>query len=365
MRLHPQLKALHSRLVELIERGERAALATIIESYGSTPQTPGFSALFTAPGLERGTLGGGILEKDAETRAAEALASRDSILYEFTLEADMAALEGAICGGGVRILIDADPARNLPAFQSLVRSLGRRRPGALATAIVREGDQIRVDRLWVPSGSERSIDTQPYAGFRDAIAESLSLREPRLVAAPQHGTPAGPAREELFIEPVSPLPRLVIAGAGHIGAAVTHLGSRLEFEVTVIDDRPEFANPDNLPDADRIIVDDIGRAVGSLDVDPDTYVVIVTRGHRHDGEALRACIASDAAYLGMIGSRNKVALMRDRFIEQGWATAEQWDRVHTPIGLEIHSQTVEEIAVSIAAQLVLERGRAARKSTKP
>jgi len=365
MHLHPQLKAIHSRLVELIERGEPAALATIVEAYGSTPQTPGFSALFTARGLQMGTLGGGILEKNAETRAAAALASRESALYEFALEADLTSPEGAICGGGVKVLIDADPARNLAAFQALVQSLGQRRPGTLATWIAREEEHIRVGRRWVPSGTEASVDAEPLAGFREAIAASLARKQPESVSLGGDRVSAGPAPELLFIEPIFPLPRLVIAGAGHIGSAVAHLGSRLEFEVTVIDDRPEFANAENLPDADHIIVADIGRALQEMPLEPDTFVVIVTRGHSHDGEALRACITSEAAYVGMIGSRNKVALMRDHFLEQGWATPGQWDRVHTPIGLDINSQTVEEIAVSIAAQLVLERRRAGRKSTNP
>jgi xanthine dehydrogenase accessory factor len=161
----------------------------------------------------------------------------------------------------------------------------------------------------------------------------------------------------LFLEPIFPLPRLVIAGAGHIGKAVAHLGHRLEFEVTVIDDRPEFANAENLPDADSIIVGDIRSSMAALDPGSETYIVIATRGHRHDGEALRACISAPCAYLGMIGSRTKIALMRDRFVAEGWASAEQWSRVHAPIGLAIGSQTVEEIAISIAAQLVQVRSR--------
>jgi xanthine dehydrogenase accessory factor len=85
---------------------------------------------------------------------------------------------------------------------------------------------------------------------------------------------------------------------------------------------------------------------------PDNYFVIVTRGHRHDAEALRACIKRRAAYIGMIGSRHKVGLLKQEFLKKGWATAEEWDRVHTPVGLPIHSRTVAEIAVSIAAELV-------------
>jgi xanthine dehydrogenase accessory factor len=365
MRLHPQLKDIHSRLRDLIEKGEPAALATLIETYGSTPQTPGFSALFTSRGLHTGTLGGGILEKDAETRAVSALQHRESMLYDFALEADLTSPEGAICGGGVRVLIDADPASQLAAFQALVRSREKRIPGALVSWITREADRIGVQRRWVSSGEDIPSAEDPSARSWSEIFECIRSKQPGLFPLEPDTASRKTATSLLFVEPVFPLPRLVIAGAGHIGAALSHWGSRLEFEVTVIDDRPEFACAENLPDADHILVADIGSTLRELPVGSDTYIVIVTRGHRNDGEALRACVASGAAYVGMIGSRNKVALMRDQFIQQGWATAEQWDRVHTPIGLEIQSQTVEEIAVSIAAQLVLERRRATQKSTNP
>jgi xanthine dehydrogenase accessory factor len=161
--------------------------------------------------------------------------------------------------------------------------------------------------------------------------------------------------ERFFIEPIFPHPRLIIAGAGHIGRAVSHLGSLLDFEVIVIDDRPDLANPERLPDADHIIVDDIARAVYNIPKMPDSYIVIVTRGHRHDEAVLRQCIDSDAAYIGMIGSLNKIAHAGKTALKEGWATKEQMDRIHAPIGLPIQSKTVEEIAVSIAAELVLVR----------
>jgi xanthine dehydrogenase accessory factor len=126
----------------------------------------------------------------------------------------------------------------------------------------------------------------------------------------------------------------------------------LDFEVTVIDDRPEFANADNIPSANHFICGDIGDSIEKTEKGEDAYLVIVTRGHRDDGKALKACIGSGAAYIGMIGSKTKIALMRRDFIEKGWATEEQWKRVFAPIGLDIRSKTVEEIAVSIAAQLV-------------
>ena len=151
---------------------------------------------------------------------------------------------------------------------------------------------------------------------------------------------------------------VIIIGAGHIGQAVSHLGSLLDFEVTVIDDRLEFANKDRLPEADHVIVDDIGKAVQELTISTDSYIVIVTRGHRDDSDALKQCIDSNAAYIGMIGSSRKIKLMRKMFLQEGWATPTRYDRVHAPIGIDIHSKTVQEIAVSIAAEIILvKRGK--------
>jgi xanthine dehydrogenase accessory factor len=160
------------------------------------------------------------------------------------------------------------------------------------------------------------------------------------------------------------LPKLVIAGAGHVGKALSHLGRLLDFEVTVIDDRPEYANPANIPDADHLIVQDIGKAMRELDRGPDTYIVIVTRGHHHDGEALKPLIGSGAAYVGMIGSLHKVGVMKKRFLGEGWSTPEHWEEVYAPVGLAIGSQTVQEIAISIAAQLVAVRNKNQTKDGK-
>jgi xanthine dehydrogenase accessory factor len=173
-----------------------------------------------------------------------------------------------------------------------------------------------------------------------------------------------PLYELAFAEFINPLPRLVIAGAGHLGRALSHLGKLLDFEVTVIDDRPEYANIRNLPDADHIVAEDIGRSMAAVDTDTDTYCVIVTRGHNHDCEALRPLIGAGAAYVGMIGSHHKVAVMKKRFLNEGWATREQWDQIHAPVGIPIGSQTVQEIAVSIAAQLVEIRNKKSGKNGK-
>ena len=169
----------------------------------------------------------------------------------------------------------------------------------------------------------------------------------------------------MYVEPARPIPQLVITGAGHVGRVLARSGRLLDFEVTVIDDRPEFVNSTNIPDADHCVVGDIGDSMGRLEIRPDTYIVIVNRGHRGDADALRQCIGSDAAYIGMIGSKRKIEQMREKFLQEGWATAEQFDRVHAPIGLDIDAKTVEEIGISIAAELVAERRRRLRGMSTP
>jgi xanthine dehydrogenase accessory factor len=133
---------------------------------------------------------------------------------------------------------------------------------------------------------------------------------------------------------------------------VAEMGRFLGFEIIVIDERAEFANAGRFPGAGRIIVADVARTLSGLPLTREDHVVIVTRGHRCDEAALRAVIGRRPAYLGMIGSRRKIVLMRDRFLRSGAATEGQWGRVHAPIGLPIGSRTIEEIAVSIAAEIV-------------
>jgi xanthine dehydrogenase accessory factor len=342
------MKNIYADLVERLKRDETVALATIIETRGSTPQVPGASALFSPAGLAAGTLGGGWVEAAAQKKILSALDTGSIFIAEFSLQAGVDVDAGAICGGEIRILIDTSPSTHLDIFEALLTSIELGRSGILATVISPAGtDEVTLARHWLDTRTDIDNIMQSTSGLHeDTIKKALSAGRPTLVQT---------KKELFFLEPVSPNPRLVIVGAGHIGRAVTHLGSLLDFEVTVIDDRPEFANKEILQDADRIIVDTAENALEMLPKTPDSYFVIVTRGHLQDADALRRVIASDAAYIGMIGSRRKVALMREKFMKEGWATREQFDRVHAPIGIDISSETVEEIAISIAAELIRER----------
>ncbi len=351
------MRNIHIQLLSKLRENGPLALATIIETKGSTPQIPGASALFSSEGLCAGTVGGGLLEADAQRKAFQSLRQEASILYKFSLTSDISSAEGAICGGEATILMDVRPEDHIEAFRSISESLSQRQPGVLATFIGRHsGEKISLARYWIEMREDYAVDSEmPYARFYEEIRKSLTENRPGLLKI-EEMTLFENARENLlFLEPVYPLPHLIIAGAGHIGQAVSHLGSLLDFEVTVIDDRPEFANKEKLPEADNIIVDDIGKAMEATSISSDTYIVIVTRGHEKDADALRQCIGSQAAYVGMIGSSRKIKLMREKFLEEGWATSAQWDGIYAPIGIEIQSKTVQEIAMSIAAQLVLVR----------
>ena len=328
------VKNIYSNLVTEPEKNNPVALATLLDTRGSVPQVRGASAIFSEVGLIAGTLGGGVLEADASHKAIEIVKHCSSDIYEFDLNAEITSKEEAICGGSATILIDACLEDSREVFRLMEKSIQKGRSGILLTSITGKKGMV-IERQWFENATGEYLqEMQQCLDDRKCLYKETS------------------EGNVLFFEPIFPLPSLIIAGAGHIGRALAHLAHLLDFEVTVIDDRAEYANSHNIPDADHLIVDNIGKTLRGMARTPDTYIVIVTRGHKDDGEALRACLDADVVYIGMIGSKRKISLMRDEFISQGWASPSQFDLVHAPIGLEIGSKTVQEIAVSICAQLV-------------
>jgi xanthine dehydrogenase accessory factor len=335
------MKKPYLSLLDLQLTGQPMVLATVTKTTGSTPQKPGCSALFSAAGLVWGTVGGGIVEGKIQQTALQSLSTGESGYYRFNLNREAKNGEDAICGGIIDILIDATP--NISVFSELKQSLEQRIPGVLVTTIKSVSGNNSIERSWFTSAGKT-----PDVNLAKEIKKLLLSNDPDQYSEYKQSNP----ELTIFLEPIFPLPKLIIVGAGHIGKSLSHLGKMLDFEVTVIDDRSEYANKANLPDADHIIVGDIGEVMGNMDLNPDTYVVIVTRGHKDDARALRECIGGQAAYVGMIGSRNKVAVMREEFMRKGWVEPREWKDIHAPIGLDIHSKSVDEIAISIAAQLI-------------
>jgi xanthine dehydrogenase accessory factor len=164
---------------------------------------------------------------------------------------------------------------------------------------------------------------------------------------------------EVFIEPIEPSPTVFIFGAGHVGQFVGRVAHEAGFRVHVIDDREKYANRERFPDATEIVVDDIPTWLEANTLPSSAYAVIVTRGHRHDLDALRALASQNLRYLGLIGSRAKVKRIYDVIVEEGSVPVERLETIHAPIGLDIGAVTPQEIAVSIVAELIaIRRGKA-------
>lgn len=336
-------------------------IATVISTQGSTPQKAGSSAIFGRDGLIAGTIGGGVLEGRVQDIAKEAASTHESAILSFDLDKDITFSTEAICGGKATVLIDAMPHKHDVVFEQVGQLLMKRIPSVLVSLIAAKKDnKVSIERHILTQNGKNSLAPDLKSAIEHEAGRLLSENNPDDFSVLEMITSGEKEKIIALLEPVYPAPLLVIAGAGHIGKALSHLAKRLGFEVTVIDDRIEFTNSTNLPDADHIIVNDIGLTMEGIEKTPDTYFVIVTRGHSDDAKALKSCIGSPAAYIGMIGSKTKIAKMHAGFIESGWATEEQWRSVHAPIGIDIHSKSVEEIAVSIAAELVLCKNQKSR-----
>ena len=208
-------------VADALDRGEPAALVTIVSTTGSTPQRVGAKMLVFADGRIVGTIGGGCYENDAFWKAREAITSRKPQLLHYELSDDFAQETGLICGGQM----------------------------------------------------------------------------------------------DVYIEPIEPSPELYIVGAGHVGFHLARLASDVGFRVHVVDDREKFANAERFPSAVEIVVDDIPSWIGRANLPAHAYTVIVTRGHTNDLEALRALAPRELRYLGLIGSRAKVARIYDALSE--------------------------------------------------
>jgi len=166
---------------------------------------------------------------------------------------------------------------------------------------------------------------------------------------------------KIFIDILQPKEEVLIFGAGHIAVCVSKLAKMVGFRVTIIDDRQEFAHQDRFPEADEIISEDVEKALSHLKIIPSTYIIIVTRGHLKDEEVLASVVRSNAAYIGMIGSRKKNATIFQRLTERG-ISEEELVKVHAPIGIDINAQTPEEIAISIMAEIIqVRRGKSSFK----
>jgi xanthine dehydrogenase accessory factor len=335
-------------IVEFIDSGQVFAVALVLRAEDSTPRKAGVRAVIDRTGKIYGTLGGGLVEAEAQRRAVEACQSKQPVTFDMNLYGANRNADIPICGGSMRILVDPTASKDRASYAGMAEAVRNRQRGVMLTT-ARTSMRTEACSQWFVQETILSDVAFPGADkIRSCLARetpelfTVSIRNPEVLT-------------EVLVEPVIPKPLLLIAGGGHIGQALALQASLVGFDVTVIDDRAEFTDPALYPEGTATRCGDIPEQIAAGPIAGDTYIVIVTRGHKLDAGTLEVCIHAPVAYIGMIGSRRKVALMRQNFIESGIATAEQFDRVFTPIGLDIGAVTVPEIAASITAELIAVR----------
>ncbi|MFN3653109.1 MAG: XdhC family protein [Armatimonadota bacterium] len=346
------MSELYPQILELLEAGQPFSLGTVVHTSGSTPQKTGAQAVFLPGGELLGTLGGGCMEAEARRRGLQLARGGDSELMELHLDDDFGWDDGLICGGTAHIFLQPRPTGQEEVFRAMVALRAERGRGVVALVV--DGAPETVGRRCLVRAEAPTVGDPGSPALREAI-EAAARRilseggdEPRRVRLREEGA-------TLYLEPLLPRPVCLIAGAGHVGAALCHYAARVGFEVAIVDDRPSLCNAERLPDAEHVLAGDIVETVRRWPKTPETYFVIVTRGHRHDAVVLREVVKAPVAYLGMIGSKRKILTIYDEFVAEGLATPEELARIHAPIGLDIGALSVEEIALCIAAELVLVR----------
>ena len=312
----------YEQLAAALNEGRPFALAVISGVKGSSPQRQGAKALFFSDGKITGTLGGGCLEAEVHSRAKQALKSGEAATFEMVLDHDFGWDDGLICGGSVTGLILPRAA----AAAELWREL------AAVTKPVRWGVKKDFSIALVTKPSDENA-VSPVTGHSSLVTVS----------------------DWLYQETVTPPADLWIAGSGHVAQAVAPLALKLDFAVTVFDDRPELANRDFFPPETQLRVGGWHELLKTPLPQSPAFGLIVTRGHQHDALVLSEWIQRPFIFLGMIGSRRKARVLRENFIQQKIATAEQFDRIACPVGVDIGAVGPQEIAVSVMAQFIQKR----------
>jgi xanthine dehydrogenase accessory factor len=245
---------------------------------------------------------------------------------------------------------DESPEVASTLLAELLQSIDEGRAVAVVTVVKANGDYAaalgRRALVWLdrdPLGSLNlgSLEAQVLA---DAT-EALTQRRPKMLTYLDD-------RIELFVEVQRRPPTLVIVGAGHVAQPLATLGKLIDFEVVVIDDRPQYANPERFPQADRVIAAPFRPTLRDWPIDADTFVVLVTRGHSHDVECLLEVLDSPARYIGMIGSKRRVRAVFDLLEQEQGISPEKFDRVYAPVGIDIGAESPAEIGVCIIAEVI-------------
>jgi len=352
---------IYALIAERLLAGKRLVTATILSRSGSGPGEPGGMLVLTDDGAVSGTVGGGLLEARTIEVSRTVLADGLPRLLTFDLSAPEVSVSDMLCGGRIEILIDLldggmDDHRRI--FGKLWETLASGRRAFLIRSIlpIRAGD-IQATGWGLLAGNDfdpGTLDARLHSATR--ILSGLRTSGPVLFHA---------ETARCFVQPVDPPESVYIVGAGHIGWALAGVAHIAGFRTIVLDDRPEFADSRRFPQADEIgLIESYARALNGREIHPSDKIVIATRGHLHDKEALAGALRTAAGYIGMIASRRKRDIIFRSLLDEGF-TAGDMARVHSPVGLDIGARTPGEIAVSIAAEIVALRSGHADRIGRP
>ncbi len=340
--------------LEMLQAARAFALVTLVADQGSTPRAAGAEMLVRGDGSIAGSIGGGLLEHSMMQAAAEALAERRTRRVRTELSGtDVRSADTMLCGGAAEVLVAYVPPGDAALFE--------------ACAALREAREAGRPAWYVtvlPGGEEAGPGAGVVehcvfgAGGRLAGAAPCAAAEARAFAAggAAHGSIRLADGREAVIERLDPPALAIVCGAGHVGLALAPLLLGLGFRVVVVDDREEFAAPARFPGA-KVVARPFDGALAAVGADEDAYVVIVTHGHVHDMDVLEQALRAGARYVGLMASRSKRAKIEEALRDGGFDD-DAIDRIHSPIGLAIGAEKPAELAVSIAAEMILVRSGA-------
>ncbi|MFO0809161.1 MAG: XdhC family protein [Gemmataceae bacterium] len=339
------MRELLAELTAALDRRVPCVYCAVVATRGSTPQKAGAAMLAFADGTQAGTLGGGCVEAEVKRRALHALnTGTGPAVLSFNLDDDYGWDDGLICGGRMTILAHplaaGDPAADYYRRLKVQADAGRGFTEAIAL------DATAGDRYLFDAAGSPAAHLAANPAWDRAAAHLAPLAE----------RPRPATHDGIAYLPAPPRVTTLLVGGGHVSQAVAKLAAEVDFDVWVLDDRDRYAGPDRFPAASRRLVGDIGATLREIvpTLDASTYALIITRGHNHDEEALFHLADSPCEYVGMIGSKRKIRLIFDDLLARGVRPA-ALERVKAPLGIDIGSRTVPEIAISIVAELIARR----------
>lgn len=325
------MNTIFAKMLYELEKDHDLVLVTIVSEAGSAPRGTGSQMLVNQDGRVMGTIGGGAVEHQSELLALKLLAEKQSDRHDYILRSNKNEDIGMACGGNVSVwfqFVDHTEPRWQTLAGAVLARIEARQPG------------------WLVQKQDGSFPT--LLGTEDVLSGEA------LTDATVYQIPGCMLTETGFSMPLPIGERAIIFGGGHIARELAPLLDRVGFRVTVMDNRPEFADPADLPGAREVICGDYLKLDDYFEITDEDYVVVMTNGHSHDYDIQEQLLRKKLAYIGVIGSRRKTAVVNQRLREAG-VPEEGIAQVHTPIGTPIKAVTPAEIAISIAGEMICQR----------